>query len=313
MVTPRAALIISKTEKSNPQPWILYATALFSNILWSFSYGLQKTASYSMDLATINAWRFLIGAGGIFLIIKLRRLKLHCPTKMIPGLLVVGIICYCLAPLIQIYAIKNTRAINAAILVATEPIFATIVAVIFLGEKLTKKDYGSYLIIIIGVAILSGLQLDFNILPSGELSFNLLILCGIFLEAISTPIVKYLVSFAHAFTLAFYSYLIAAIAQFMVGLVNGSQLLPPNNMTEFLPVILLGIFCTTIAYSLWYWVANYLDVHKMCLFIFFQPVSAAIFSWLMLGEVLQNRDIIGSMVIFSGVLLVSTNTKSSAN
>jgi drug/metabolite transporter (DMT)-like permease len=111
------------------------------------------------------------------------------------------------------------------------------------------------------------------------------------------------VPYAHAFILAFYSYLIASAAQFIVGFILGNRIMPPENFSDFLPVIFLGLICTTISYSLWYWVANYLDVHKMCLFIFCQPISAAFFGWLMLGEIPQLKDIIGSLLIFTGIFI----------
>jgi drug/metabolite transporter (DMT)-like permease len=231
------------------------------------------------------------------------KLSFRCPKKVIPRLFLLGGICYCFSPLLQIYAIKNTRALNAGILVATEPVFSTIVAVIFLGERLLKRDYIGYSLILLGVGVLSGLNSSSESLLPGELGFNLLILLGVFFESLSTPTVKSIVPYAHAFILAFYSYLIASAAQFIVGFILGNRIMPPENFSDFLPVIFLGLICTTISYSLWYWVANYLDVHKMCLFIFCQPISAAFFGWLMLGEIPQLKDIIGSLLIFTGIFI----------
>ena len=71
-------------------------------------------------------------------------------------IVILGVFCTAFCYIIQIYALKNTRAIQAGIILSLEPVFSAIFAYIFLGELLSKQGYIGAILLFISV-ILAGI------------------------------------------------------------------------------------------------------------------------------------------------------------
>lgn len=70
-------------------------------------------------------------------------------------IVILGVFCTAFCYIIQIYALKNTSAIQAGIILSLEPVFSAIFAYIFLGELLSKQGYIGAILLFISV-ILAG-------------------------------------------------------------------------------------------------------------------------------------------------------------
>ena len=70
--------------------------------------------------------------------------------------MILGVFCTAFCYIIQIYALKNTSAIQAGIILSLEPVFSAIFAYIFLGELLSKQGYIGAILLFISV-ILAGI------------------------------------------------------------------------------------------------------------------------------------------------------------
>ena len=71
-------------------------------------------------------------------------------------IVLLGVFCTAFCYIIQIYALKNTSAIQAGIILSLEPVFSAIFAYIFLGELLSKQGYIGAILLFISV-ILAGI------------------------------------------------------------------------------------------------------------------------------------------------------------
>lgn len=71
-------------------------------------------------------------------------------------IVILGVFCTAFCYIIQIYALKNTSAIQARIILSLEPVFSAIFAYIFLGELLSKQGYIGAILLFISV-ILAGI------------------------------------------------------------------------------------------------------------------------------------------------------------
>jgi len=91
-----------------------------------------------------SAWVFVGGRGGF-----------HAPLRHIPwGVLIyLGVMATALVIVIQTWALARTTPVKAALLFATEPIFASIFAVSFYGEKMSTKEVGGGALIMLGVVV----------------------------------------------------------------------------------------------------------------------------------------------------------------
>ena len=71
-------------------------------------------------------------------------------------IVILGVFCTAFCYIIQIYALKNTSAIQAGIILSLEPVFSAIFAYISLGELLSKQGYIGAILLFISV-ILAGI------------------------------------------------------------------------------------------------------------------------------------------------------------
>jgi drug/metabolite transporter (DMT)-like permease len=71
-------------------------------------------------------------------------------------IVILGVFCTAFCYIIQIYALKNTSAIQAGIILSLEPVFSAIFAYIFLRELLSKQGYIGAILLFISV-ILAGI------------------------------------------------------------------------------------------------------------------------------------------------------------
>ena len=71
-------------------------------------------------------------------------------------IVILGVFCTAFCYIIQIYALKDTSAIQAGIILSLEPVFSAIFAYIFLGELLSKQGYIGAILLFISV-ILAGI------------------------------------------------------------------------------------------------------------------------------------------------------------
>ncbi|BBA51311.1 hypothetical protein FV113G1_16610 [Fusobacterium varium] len=70
-------------------------------------------------------------------------------------IIILGIFCTAVCYIMQIYALKDTSAIQAGIILSLEPVFSAFFAFIFLGELLSAKGYAGAVLLFISV-ILAG-------------------------------------------------------------------------------------------------------------------------------------------------------------
>ena len=70
-------------------------------------------------------------------------------------IIILGIFCTAVCYIMQIYALKDTSAIQAGIILSLEPVFSAFFAFVFLGELLSTKGYAGAALLFISV-ILAG-------------------------------------------------------------------------------------------------------------------------------------------------------------
>jgi drug/metabolite transporter (DMT)-like permease len=89
-------------------------------------------------------WIFVAGRGGF-----------HTPLEQVPwGVLIyLGVVATALVIVLQTWALARTTPVKAALIFTTEPIFATIFAVTFYGEKIAGKEILGGALIILGVVV----------------------------------------------------------------------------------------------------------------------------------------------------------------
>lgn len=130
-------------------------------ILCAASFAVQvlimERIPKSADSVAIGALQLGITAMVNFILsFFLENFTVPSDLKVWGVIVILGVFCTAFCYIIQIYALKNTSAIQAGIILSLEPVFSAIFAYIFLGELLSKQGYIGAILLFISV-ILAGI------------------------------------------------------------------------------------------------------------------------------------------------------------
>ena len=287
-------------------------SALAAIIIWGFSFIATKVAIQEVHPFGLMALRFGIGALLLSLIQFSRdrqflRVLSARDWVQIFLLALVGIAGH---NLIQAYGLLYTTAISTGWIIAAQPLFITLSACLFLRERITVRK-------IIGLFL-------------GFFGVFLIITQGVFSLAVfhwSSSFGDFLILFSAItwtiFTVGGRSFLsrfppLAAIAPIMsVGFLMSllvSMLQPEWNIrvdlsiAAWVSVLFLGIFCSGVAYFLWYLALEKKDSSSVGMYLYLEPLITLLGACILLGERASWVTLAGGGVTLAGVFLATRNT-----
>lgn len=274
---------------------------LLASFLFALTMVFAKLLSGSMGSVEVTFWRNGIG------LIVIAALVMFKPIRNIGGkpitLIFRGVI-GTIALLTFFYTISETTLSNAIVFAKTEPIFTALLAFFLLGEKLSSRAILAVLIGFTGVAILSGLQLDYLHIMG--------ILTG-FLSALAYTSVRSLKAFYDERTVVL-SFMISGVLIPFILMVASEYVtselfafaLSPFTMPhgiDWFWIILMGV---SAAYGQIYMTRAYFYAKAGIIStISYSVILFATLLGMMLGDILPTPMVIagGSLIVMSGILL----------
>ncbi|MDT3662583.1 MAG: DMT family transporter [Anaerobiospirillum sp.] len=199
--------------------------------------------------------------------------------------------------------LNYTTATNTALIESIGPTATTVLAFIFLGERLNRFGWLGIVISCVGaVCIVAKGSLEVIL----NLSFNIGDVIILFAEiAWSAYVVISWQIHGRLGTIAVtaWSGLFGSLQCFLVGLVTGSL-----HVYTVTPQALLGfgylvIFSGLFAFVAWNYAVQYVGASKAGVFVYLVPLTGGIVGVVFLGEALHPAVVIGAILILSGVIL----------
>jgi drug/metabolite transporter (DMT)-like permease len=198
---------------------------------------------------------------------------------------------------------------TASLIIATIPIYIVILATIFLHEKITLKIIFGIILSSLGVIIISTVGTPNFILEIQYILGAVAVLIAALVGAVYTIGGKKLLTRYTPLSLTVYAFLLGSIG-----------LIPFLNMSLFeqvgslsLPgwgiIIFLGLCPTVIAYLLWYVALEIKTASELGVYLYFIPVLATLFSFILLQEEITWLFILGGALVIVGLYVVNKNVK----
>jgi drug/metabolite transporter (DMT)-like permease len=214
---------------------------------------------------------------------------------------VVGIVNSAIPFMLLAYAAMSLTAGFVAILNSTTPLWGALIAVLWFNHALPKSRAVGLLIGFCGVVLLAWGRASFK--PGGDGLAILAALSAALLYGIGTNYSKKNLHGVSPTLVASGSMLSGAVFLFLPALFFLPSHLPSPHACE--AATALGIFCTGIAYILFYQiVANAGAVRSMTV-IFLVPMFSVLFGFLFLSESITPHMLLGCAVILFGTALAT--------
>jgi len=244
----------------------------------------------------------LIGLAFLVLSSSLEREKRRIPLYQ---LTVLGFIGGGLAFLLFFTGLRMTTGGRAAFIHKTLPVWASILAFLFLKERITKKQA-----VAIATALLGLVVMEHDNIPLDIKTGDLLTLSATVLWAIENTLAKYFmragetnwrVTFARMF---FGSIFLFAVALLQRKLALLLALKPVEWFYLFISTLMLTFYVLT-----WYWGLRYINLSKASGILLLSPVISLILGVIFLGEEVFPMQLLGSALILAGCYVLG-KTKS---
>ena len=282
--------------------------AIFTAIISGFAIIANKIFIVNLDPTIFTSIRALI-IGIIFFVIGSFQYKFDYKKfkKVNWGyLILIGLIGGGLAFLLFFSGLKFTTSGRAAFIQKTLPLYVTILAVLFLKEKVTKKQSLALLIMIIGLWILMYSQITPSILWENPSYGDMLILLATILWAIENVIAKRVMiegesNFIVTFSRMFIGGIFLLLSIPLLGKIDLLFTLSISQVTNITisTIILLGYVL------FWYWSLKFINVSKAATILLLAPVVTLILGIAMLNEPVSIIQLLGSVIILVGAYFVT--------
>ena len=136
------------------------AAALFSNVIFGFSFIFSKLALCVTEPLVILAVRFTVAFAVMNILWILGIIKLEFKGKSKKGLLFMGLAQPLLYFIFELYGLSLVSSALSGIIISLVPVGVLLISGVFLGEKPTKIQVLCTLVSIVGVSLLSVLSND---------------------------------------------------------------------------------------------------------------------------------------------------------
>lgn len=275
-------------------------------VYWALAFPFIKIGLEELSPVNLTIMRLFI-ACIIFLILLIimpnRISKLH-KKDIFPIFLLgfLGVIVYHLG---LNYGQQYISPSVASLIIATIPIYIVIFAVIFLKEKITLKIIIGVVLSLFGVIIISiGGKPDASL----EIKYiygAIAVLIGAIVGAGYTIAGKKILSRYSALSLTIYAFLLGSLG--LVPFISKSlfEEVATLSIKGWSVVILLGIFPTVVGYVLWYVALEFKTASKIGVYLYFVPVFATIFSYIIFKDSITLLFIFGGALVILGLYIVN--------
>lgn len=222
--TPEVTATLSTTHRV---PLGASLLAFGAGAVWSLGALAARLGKHA------DAWQYLIWRSvGIIVVMEIishaRHKRWMTPRAFTQGrIMFIGTLGLLLASVAFVYAIKNTSAANAAFLASITPLFAVVLAKVFLGERLTRVTIGALLMALCGLAIMV-----ISDIHGGNMVGNVAALASSFGFAVYTICVRSSPDRDWSPILPGYASLMIVLCA-AVTLAKGNTLLPPRADTGY--------------------------------------------------------------------------------
>lgn len=200
------------------------------------------------------------------------------------------------------YGLLNSAPVVSSAIIATIPLFTPIAAFFFLKERLTPWNILGFIISFFGVIfMLLNKNLELTVSTKG-----IVFLFSAVLVAVAYSIsLRKLTLLYKPLTITFVQNVIGMI--YFIPMFFIMEINSPSNMMEvksyIVPLLSLGVFASSVAYTLWAYSFSKLGAAKANIYSNLIPVFTAIFSCIIIGENLNVQKILGILLVVGGLIL----------
>ena len=283
--------------------------------IWASSIILGRIAFLEITPILFVALRYSVACPALVLVAIIMRKK---PVSVITlkrnwkPILAVGFAGPFLSQSLQYIGLNMTSAGETVLLLNMSPVFAVLLALPLLNEKITRHKVEGLLLATVGASliVLDGVSFEMN-LELIRLIGNIIVIISTLLFAISGIAGKMAVEEVDSLSLTLYSTLISIPFLWITAfLFEDITVLPLMSTDVWIIVLWVGIMNSAFAFVVYYEVMKYIEASQVQITLNLISVWGVVMAILILGEFLTALKIIGGLITIVGVIRVQQKYES---
>ncbi|MBC7100113.1 MAG: DMT family transporter [Methanobacteriales archaeon] len=292
-----------------------YVSVILATIFFGLSAPLNKIMVTEMNPILIGALTYLIA--GIFLFSirqsPLKNLILNVLNREEDGevsikpsdyliLAVTAVSSSAIAPLLFLRGLRETSAVNSALLLNVEVFFIILMGLIIFKESLKFKDLLGILLLILGAASIATNGEFYHIILTQNIKGNLLVIGAAFFWSLDTVLSKFLSKKRDLIWLSTIKSFIGGLILMLILLALNMSLSFPFEMLPFL--FSVSIFSIGCAFILIYFALREIGSTRVGSLFPLSSLFGAFFAFLILREPFSGLQIISAFIMILGIFIL---------
>ena len=281
--------------------WLPVLIGLFC-LLWSFAFVAGKVGVTDCPPLILLAARFLLAGVLIAGISVLRRDRFDLSPRDVAVYALLGLANNALYLGLGYTGLKTVSAGIGGLVVSANPVFTAALAALFLGEIMTwRKAFG----LLLGVAGVTFIVWHRLAVGSDHLEGLLFTLASLASIVAGTILFKLLAPKGSLWIGNGIQNLAGGLAllPFAAAFANVGDIVPSARLLGAFAFLVLG--GSILAYLLWFHLLKVCGATAASAYHFLMPPLGMLFAWLVLGEQVELRDLLGIVPVALGIYLVT--------
>ena len=294
---------------------LVHIKLLFVAFIWGLGWTAGRVIATDFPPITAAWLRYIVAVSLFFLWLHFSK-KFKIPTLgEWKRLFFIGFCSTFLYQLFFMFGMKYTAAGDASLMITFNPILTALLAIPFLGEKMTKRLGIGLILSLIGVLILFIYSPNVDIPSSERIIGNFLIIGAALAWASSTILKKKAMVSSTSDSDTPLSPLQLTVWSSVIGLFiltpwAGIELLDVGipNFTNgvIISILFLAVFSTVLSYVWFAEGVKTIGANKATLYVYLIPIFGILSGWILIGEKLGFSLVVAFVLIVGGVAIAQS-------
>ncbi len=292
-------------------PLSAYAAAIGMTFAFGLSFVATKTALRGFEPLLIALLRFALAGAILWVVWRLRPGRERVTRRDLARLALIGFVSLTVYFSFENTGIARTSASEAAILIATIPIFVAVLGTFTQGERTKPRQWAGILLSFGGIV---ALVLAAGAAAGGSLTGNLLVLAASLSAAVYALLARRLLVSRSALFVTAWQNLFGALFMAPLALVEAFVAGVRRPTGEAVGgVLFLTLVCSIVAYLLLNYAFRFLPANRVSVFINLTPIVAVASAYVLLGERLTFPQAVAAIVVVAGVWLTNSGGRAAGD
>ena len=295
-------------------PASAYAAAVGMTVAFGLSFVATKYALRGFEPLLLALLRFALAGGILWVVWRLRFGRVRVSRAELGRLALLGFVSLTVYFSFENLGIARTSASEAAILIATIPLFVVILNAFTLRERTTARQWAGIALSFAGIAALVLLGGGGAGGAGGSLAGNLLVLAASLSAGVYSILARRLLVSRPALFVTTFQNLFGAL--FMLPLAVAEALLV--GVRQPTPaaaggLLFLTMVCSITAFLLLNYAFRFIAASEVAVFINLTPIVAVAGAYALLGERFTPGQAVAAVVVVAGVWLTNSGGGAARN